>query len=93
MKKSPPPDPELITDEFLITRRFRTSDAFSIYIESQAIATKMSCIDTLVAYCEEEDIDVTSAAVLINQSLKDKIQAEGESLNLLKKSSTGLLPF
>lgn len=91
MKKSEPPE-EPITDEFIITRRFRTSDAFSIYIETTAVQKRMTCIETLVAYCEEEDIDVTSVALLINQSLKNKLQAEGESVNLLKKSA-GQLPF
>lgn len=92
MKKQQP-DPELITDEFLITRRFRTSDAFSIYIETTASKKHITCLECLIEYCQEEDIDVESAAVLINQSLKDKIQSEAEKLHLLRTSKSGQLPI
>lgn len=92
MSKQSAPPVEPITDEFIITRRFRTSDAFSLYIETTAVKKKISCMETLLEYCVEEDIDTTSVAILINSSLKGKIQAEAEALNLLKKTS-GPLPF
>jgi len=93
MAKDPPlVSNALITDEFLITRKFRSADAFSIFIESTASQQRLTCLERLVSYCEEEDIDVESAAVLINHSLKDKIQAEAEAIHLLKKTS-GQLPL
>ena len=86
-------EPEVLTDEFLITRRFRTADAFSVYIETNAIKRHISCLECLTEYCEKEDIDEDAVAVLINESLKSKIQAEAEDLHLLKGTSPGHLPI
>jgi hypothetical protein len=93
MAKSPVAPDDIITDEFIITRRFRTADAFSLHIETEASRTHVSCLDTLVAYCEEADIDVESVAILVNSSLKARLQAEAEALHLIRKTITGHLPI
>ena len=92
MKKQKLSDDDRITDEFLITRQFRTADAFSLFIETSAVKGRLTCLERLVEYCEAEDIDIEASAILINTSLKDKIQAEAEGLNLIHKSS-GRLPI
>lgn len=89
---SPKEVPEVITDEFLITKQFRTADEFSLYIETRAAKAKETCLTTLLEYCEEADIDPEASAILVNTSLKAKLQAEAESLNLLKKTA-GQLEF
>jgi hypothetical protein len=79
-----------ISDEFIITKEFRSAAEFSQYIETQAQARREDCIDILLEYCQLKDIDPSSVAPLITPSLKDKIQVEAESLNLIKKTSNVL---
>jgi hypothetical protein len=39
----------------------------------------------LLEYCEAKDIDTTAVASMLSSSLKEKIRAEAEEMNLLKK--------
>ena len=83
---------ESISDVFLITKQLKTSAAFSMYIEKQANITGSGYIDVLVDYCLRQEIEIESIKKLLTTSLKEKIQVEAESLNLLKEK-TGKLPF
>jgi hypothetical protein len=49
-------------------------------------------MDLLVDYCVKNDIEMESASVLLTTSLKEKIRAEAEELNMLKRKD-GKLPF
>jgi len=79
------------TDGFLITKRFRSANEFSLHIEEKVAKEKIGYMDAIIDYCNTIDIDVSSVASLINQSLKDKIQIEAEEANMLKKR--GKLPL
>jgi hypothetical protein len=81
-----------VSNEFLITKKFRTSTEFSQFIEKQASTTGLPCMDLLVDYCIKNDIEIESASVLLTTSLKEKIRAEAEELNMLKRKD-GKLPF
>lgn len=50
---------------------------------------KLSYIDAIVAYCEQNSIEVETAAALIKSSsrLKSKVEAEGLDLRLIIKKS------
>jgi len=85
-------NPEKLTDVFIITKKFNTATEFSQHIERKAIHTKSSCIDVLIEYCTKNDVEIESANKLISTSLKEKIQAEAQELNLLKVKSNKL-PF
>lgn len=76
-------DKSSMNDPFLITKEFKSSIAFSQHIETMAIKTN-SFIDAIVDYCGSKDIDVESVKKLLSPSLKEKIKAEAENLNLLK---------
>lgn len=80
-----------LTDGFLITKRFRSANEFSLHIEEKVAKEKIGYMDAIIDYCNTIDIDVSSVASLVNQSLKDKIQIEAEESNLLKKR--GKLPI
>ena len=83
-----------MSNVFLITKQFKTVTDFSIHIEKQAKQTHVSCMDFLVEYCVKRDLDIESVAVIISSSLKEKIKAEAEQLNMLKKrSSSARLPI
>jgi len=81
-----------LTDSMVITKRFRSSNEFSLYIEEKVHKEKISYMDAVIQYCNEIDIDVESISKLINQPLKDKIQIEAEEQNYLKKKR-GKLPL
>ena len=79
-------DSKILTVEYLITREFTSAGEFSIHIEREAIRRKIGCLEMLMEYCEEKNIDTVAVASMITSSLKAKIQAEAEEMNLLKKS-------
>ena len=79
-------DKKLLTVEYLITREFTSSAEFSIHIEKTAIQRKIGCFEALLDYCENKGIEPVAVASMITSSLKSKIQAEAEEMNLLKKS-------
>lgn len=82
------------TDTFLITKKFRTPAEFSRHIEQEAIRTKQPCMDMLIDYCIKNEIEAESLNKIINSSLRAKLEAEAEDLNLLKvKTKSGKLPF
>ena len=80
-------DPKLLTVEYLITREFTNSTDFSIHIEREAIKRKIGCFEALLDYCEMKGFEPVAVATMITSSLKAKIQAEAEEMNLLKKSA------
>ena len=81
-----------VSDEFLITKRFKSSETFSQFIEKQALNSG-SYIDSIVDYCVKNEIEMESVKRLITSSLKDKIKAEAQSLNLVKGLKEGKLPI
>jgi len=80
-----------ITDAIIITKKFRSANEFSLYIEEKVSKEKIGYMDAIINYCNNIDIDVGSIASLVNQSLKDKIQLEAEDQNMLKRR--GKLPI
>jgi hypothetical protein len=81
----------ILTDTLIITKKFRSPNEFSLYIEERVAKEKLGYMDAVIQYCGEVDIDVESISKLINQSLKDKIQIEAEEGNYFKKR--GKLPL
>jgi hypothetical protein len=79
--------PEIITVEYLITREFTNALEFSMFIEKTAQLRNIKCMEALLEYCEEKDIDPIAIANMISASLKEKIRAEAENINLLKKTA------
>jgi hypothetical protein len=81
----------ILTDSLIITKKFRSPNEFSLYIEEKVIRESIGYMDAIIQYCGEVDIDVESISKLINQSLKDKVQIEAEDGNYFKKR--GKLPL
>ena len=69
------------------------SKKFALIIEGIVKEKKISYLDAVLHYCENNDIDTASVGSLINKPLKEKIKAEAEKLNLVEKSTTGVLPI
>lgn len=85
-------NPEKLTDVYVITKKFNTPSEFSQHIERRAVHTKSTCMDILLDYCLTNDIEIESVNKLLSTSLKDKLQAEAQDLNLLKVKANKL-PF
>ena len=68
------------------------SKRFALEIEEIVKSKKISYMDAVVLYCEDNDVDTGTISSLINKSLKEKIQMEAEKLNLVEKSGTATLP-
>ena len=69
------------------------SKKFALTIESIVKEKRISYMDAILKFCEDNEIDPSSVGSLINKSLKEKIQLEAEKLNLIEKSSTATLPL
>lgn len=75
---------EQLTDALIITKRFRSPNEFSIYIDETVSKLKISYMDAVIYYCNEMDIEIDSIGPLINQKLREKIQMEAEQANMIK---------
>lgn len=73
-----------LTDALVITKRFRSPNEFSIYIDEIVTRTKAGYMEAVIAYCDEKDIEIDSIGPLINQKLREKIQMEAEVANMIK---------
>ena len=69
------------------------SKKFALTIEGMVKEKRISYMDAILKFCDENEIDPSSVGSLINKSLKEKIQLEAEKLNLIEKSSTATLPL
>ena len=49
-------------------------------------------MEAVLLYCEENDIDPSTAKPLISKSLKEKIKLEATNKKLLKYPKGGMLP-
>jgi hypothetical protein len=64
-----------------------SKEEFSVTIERFAKQKRCSYMDAVILYAEENEIEVESAARMISQSLKEKIEVEAQDLNFLPKSA------
>lgn len=60
---------------------------FSIMIEDLANKLRISHIEAVTHYCEENKLEVELAALLVNDSLKSKIESDAQQLRYLPRSS------
>jgi hypothetical protein len=64
--------------------------SFSIKIEEISNELKISYMDAIVWYCEKNEIEVETAAKLINSKIKDTIAYEASKLNMMKEKINNL---
>lgn len=67
---------------------FEDANEFSIFIEKNAFIRKCSVIDVILEFCEENFIDPSEIAKLVNKSLRNKIELGFIEMNYLPKQST-----
>ncbi len=76
----------------LLEDRFMTSAKFSQEVEKIAHHNpEMNYIDSVIHYCEENEIELDSVNKLISKPLKEKLRHEAQELNFMKKTSRAKL--
>jgi hypothetical protein len=66
---------------------FKNANEFSLHIEKNARMFKMSHMDAVLKYCEENSLEPSDVSSLISKSLKDKIEMDFRELNYLPKQA------
>lgn len=64
-----------------------TTQKFSSIIEQTVQEKRLSYMDAIVWWCEKNEMEVETAAKLINGIIKEKIKVEAQELNYLEKSA------
>ena len=70
-----------------MTLNILTRPIFSSIIENLVCEKRISYMDAIVHYCENNELEVESAAKLINAIIKSKIECEAQELNFLPKTA------
>ena len=68
------------------------SKEFSLKIESIVKEKRITHMEAVIWYCEQNDIDTGTVSSLISKSLKEKIKVEAVDLRLLNTPKGGVLP-
>ncbi len=66
---------------------FKTANEFSLHIEHIVRDNRISYMDAVLKYCEDNFVEPEDIASLINKSLKDKIEMNFRELNYLPKQA------
>ena len=67
--------------------RLNNSILFSENIEKLVQSTKMTYIDAVLHYCDENKLEPESAGKMVNGKLLQNIQEEAENLHLITSSA------
>jgi hypothetical protein len=67
---------------------FKNAAAFSLHIEEFARKNRMSHMDAVLKYCEENFLEPDDIKNLINKPLRDKIENDMREANMLPKQAT-----
>lgn len=62
-----------------------TSQKFSITIEKIVKEKRLSYIDAIVWWCEQNEMEIESAAKLCSGVIKEKLRFEAQELNFMEK--------
>ena len=69
------------------------SKEFTLKIEGIVKEKRITHMEAVIWYCEQNDIDTGTVSSLISKSLKEKIQMEATELKMLKLPKCGQLPI
>ena len=76
-----------------LDEKFLYSDKFAQKIETLVKDYKISYIDAIVQFCDQNSVEVETIPKLISKPLKEKLKCEATKLNFLKKTSKAVLKF
>ena len=78
-----------------LEENFMTQNKFSALVEHtvQNNSGLINYIEAVASVCEEYEIELEMVSKLISKPLKDKIKANAQHLNRIKRTSRGVLPL
>jgi len=76
-----------------LDEKFLYSDKFAQKIETLVKDYKISYIDAIVQFCDQNSVEVETIPKLISKPLKEKLKCEATKLNFLKKTSKAVSKF
>ena len=65
-----------------------TTKRFSLDIEELVKTKRLSYMEAIVYFCEQKDIEPERVVRFIDKGMKEKIQADAESLHYLPKTNS-----
>ena len=76
----------------LLEDKFMTAAKFSQEVEKIAFDNPdMNYIDSVIHFCEMNEIEIDSVSKMISKPLKEKLKFEAQELNFMKKTSRAKL--
>lgn len=69
------------------------SKEFSLKIEGVVKEKRITYMDAVVWYCDDNGLDTSQVSSLLSKSLKEKIKLEAINLRMLKFPKCGVLPI
>lgn len=79
--------------EQLMNEKFISKEKFSEDIERYASENHLNYMDSIIQYCDENDIELETVGRLVSKPLKDKIKYEATQLNYLTATTKARLPI
>lgn len=67
---------------------FKNAAGFSLHIEELAQKYRITHMEAVLKYCEENYLEPEDIKNLVNKTLKDKIQNDMRQVNMLPKQAT-----
>ena len=71
-----------------LKKQFGTPSEYSLHIEQYAIDNGTTCVQALIDFCEEEDLEFETIAKMVNKSLKEKLAVEFADLGMLQRAAS-----
>lgn len=71
-----------------MAEEFLSKSRFSKMIEEAVLEKKMSYMDAILDICDKNKIEPEDVRKFVSPIIKDKLEAEAMSLNLLPKTNT-----
>ena len=72
----------------MIEKEFMNRNVFTKMVEEAVLSRKLSYIDAVIHICETEGIDPEDSKKFVSSVIKEKLEAEAISLNLLPSQNT-----
>lgn len=91
MTDSDQPDTTTILGKPQSWLQFRTSNEFSLHIETIAAEHEITCIEAIVEFCTAHGLEPKDIASKVNATLKDKLAKEYADIGYLPKGPPALI--
>ena len=77
-----------MTTENPIQHVFKDPIDFSMYIEEKAQENDQTCLETLIEFLEDKEIEIEKIKNHLSQSLQDKIRQDFVDLGMIRANTT-----